>query len=155
MTNKTTGADNTSTTKAQDLEEDIQYLNNPVLTVEPVVKKYLTAVKGYTQENNTFYFTDGDAKVEVRVISDEIIRVRLAPHGTFLDDFSYAVPDAGSVVTVFKISEDEQCYTVSTNTISCIISKSNFHISFADINAVVLNEDASPVHWEENVDYGG
>jgi len=139
----------------QELEEDFHHVNNPVLAVEPVVKKYLTAVKGYTQSNNVFCFSDGDAQVEVMVVSDEIIRVRLAPHGTFLEDFSYAVPELEPLVTVFRITETEHDYRVSTNTISCIINKADFNISFADNKDEILNQDDSPMHWEENVDFGG
>ncbi|HEY1023673.1 MAG TPA: TIM-barrel domain-containing protein [Sphingobacteriaceae bacterium] len=136
-------------------EDDFQFLNNPVLTVEPVVKKYLAATKSYHQENNNFYFTDGDAKVEIRIISDEIMRVRLAPHGTFLNDFSYAVPEHDQLATIFRMAENESSYKVSTNTISCVIGKADFHIAFADNDDLVLNVDASPMHWEENVDFGG
>ena len=56
-------------------------------------------------EGNKFYFSDGDARVEIRVVSDEIIRVRLAPHGVFLEDFSYAVPVVDQKVTTFNMEE--------------------------------------------------
>lgn len=139
----------------QDLEDEFHHVNNPVLTVEPVVKKYLTAVKGYTQSQHIFYFTDGDARVELTVVSDEIIRIRLAPHGTFLDDFSYAVPAIEPSASVFRITEDDAHYRVSTNTVSCVIRKADFHIAFEDQDQKVLNEDDAPMHWEENVDFGG
>ena len=114
-------------------EDEIKYLNNPVvLTPEPIIKKYLTEVKEYTQDGNKFFFSDGDARVEVLVVSDEIIRVRMAPHGVFLTDFSYAVPEAELRVTVFKLTEDDETYRVSTDTVTCIINKKSFHISFAD-----------------------
>ena len=57
-----------------DLEDDIQHVNNPIVGLEPIVKKYLAAVKEYRQEGNSFFFSDGSAQVEVRVVSDEIIR---------------------------------------------------------------------------------
>ena len=61
---------------------------------------------GAEQKGNKFYFTDGDARVEVTVVTDEIIRVRLAPHSVFLDDFSYAVPKLENKVSVFGLHED-------------------------------------------------
>lgn len=67
------------------VEETIQHLNNPVLDLKPIVKKYLTQIQKVQVEGNRFYFSDGEARVEVRVVSDEIIRVRLAPHGVFLE----------------------------------------------------------------------
>ncbi|RZL31728.1 MAG: hypothetical protein EOP00_34775, partial [Pedobacter sp.] len=57
-------------------DEVVQHLNNPVTDLKPIVKQYLTAVKGVKKEGNKFYFSDGSARVEVRVVSDEIIRVR-------------------------------------------------------------------------------
>lgn len=139
----------------EELDEDVHYLNNPVVGMEPIVKKYLKAVKSYTQRENSFYFYDRDAAVEVRVISDEIIRVRLAPHGVFLEEFSYAVPYSDQRATVFAFDEDEESYRVETNTVNCIIQKKDFLIAFEDHQQGVINEDHTPMHWEENADYGG
>jgi alpha-glucosidase len=137
-------------------EEPIQHLNNPVANLKPIVKKYLTSVRQVVSDGNKFYFSDGDARVEIRVVSDEIIRVRLAPHGVFLEDFSYAVPKVDQKVTLFKLEESDNFYHISTNTVSCNVRKSDFHISFTEIQSqVVMNEDQSPMHWEENVDFGG
>jgi alpha-glucosidase len=140
----------------EDTEELIQHLNNPVTDLKPIVKKYLSGVQKVTAEGNKFFFADGSARVEVRVVSDEIIRVRLAPHGVFLDDFSYAVPVVDQKVTTFKMEEHEDDYAVSTNTITCKIRKSDFFISFVENqNQMVMSEDATPMHWEENTEYGG
>ena len=136
-------------------EEIVQHLNNPVSGPKPIVKKYLGAVQQVHTEGNKFYFSDGDARVEIRVVSDEIIRVRLAPHGVFLDDFSYAVPVVDQKVTTFKMEEQEEHYAISTNTVTCKIRKNDFNISFIDnISQMVMSEDDSPMHWEENVDFG-
>ncbi|MCX2575566.1 glycoside hydrolase family 31 protein [Pedobacter sandarakinus] len=138
-------------------EQEIQHLNNPVdISVKPIVKQYLGSVEKVKKEGNRFYFSDGDAKVEVRVVSDDIIRVRLAPHGVFLDDFSYAVPEVDQKVSVFKMQEHEDHYTVSTHAVTCKIEKANFHISFSDnITNLVMVDEANSMHWEENVDFGG
>ena len=138
------------------VEETIQHLNNPVTDLQPIVKKYLTAVSQVLSEGNKFFFSDGDARVEVRVVSDEIIRVRVAPHGVFLADFSYAVPVVDQKVTTFRLDEFESYYAISTNTITCQVRKSDFHISFIENSTqILMNEDASPMHWEENSDFGG
>lgn len=138
------------------VEETVQHLNNPVLALKPIVKKYLTPVQKVEQEGNRFYFSDGEAKVEIRVVSNEIIRVRLAPHGVFLEEFSYAVPVVDQKVSTFSLEELEESYVISTNTVSCHVRKSDFHISFVDNQTqMVMSEDASPMHWEENADFGG
>ncbi|MBB2144152.1 DUF4968 domain-containing protein [Pedobacter sp. LMG 31464] len=139
------------------IEDDIiQHLNNPVTSLKPIVKQYLTEVKGVKKEKNKFYFSDGNARVEVRVVSDEIIRVRLAPHGVFLDDFSYAVPLVDQKVTTFKLEESDEYYSISTNTVTCKVKKENFLISFVDnTSGTIMSQDTSPMHWEENVEFGG
>ncbi|MBB6497903.1 glycoside hydrolase family 31 protein [Pedobacter cryoconitis] len=138
------------------VETTIQHLNNPVLALKPIVKKYLTQVQEVRKEGNKFFFSDGEASVEVRVVSNEIIRVRLAPHSVFLEEFSYAVPVVDQKVSTFSLEEQEDCYAISTNTITCKIRKADFHISFTEnLSQLVMSEDASPMHWEENADFGG
>lgn len=140
----------------ENTEEVIQHLNNPVTDLKPIVKQYLTEVKGVKKEGNKFYFSDGNARVEVRVVSDEIIRVRLAPHGVFLDDFSYAVPVVDQRVTTFRLEETDTHYLISTSIVTCKVSKEDFLVSFADnTTGMVMSQDASPMHWEENVEFGG
>ncbi len=148
--------DNLSTIlDVNDLEDGVQHVNNPIVGLEPIVKKYLGTVKDYRQEGNSFFFSDGNAQVEVRVVSDEIIRVRLAPQGVFLEEFSYALSHNEQKITVFTCVENEYTYSVQTNTVACVINKNNFLISFEDINGHTINQDLSPMHWEENVDFGG
>lgn len=139
----------------EELEEGVQHVNNPVIGLKPIEKNYLGSVTGYLQQAHNFYFTDGEAKVEVRVISDEIIRVKLAPQSVFLDEFSYAVPSPDQHVSVFSFEEDVENYRVQTNTVSCVIRKKDFLISFTDIHGRLINTDHTPMHWEENVDFGG
>jgi alpha-glucosidase len=141
--------------QANTLDADIQHVNNPVLDLPQIVKKYLQKVTSYMQKENSFLFTDGSATVEVKVVSDEIIRVRLAPHSQFLEDFSYAVPNADQHVAVYAFQENEETYSVSTNTVTCVVNKENFHISFQDREGQIINQDHSPMHWEENPDFGG
>ena len=138
-------------------EKEIQHLNNPVdISVKPIVKQYLGAVIDVRKEGNKFFFSDGNASVEVRVVSNEIIRIRLAPHGVFLDDFSYAVPEVDQKVSVFKMEESSDCFLVSTHAVTCKIEKSNFQISFVDnLTNLVMVDEANAMHWEENVDFGG
>jgi alpha-glucosidase len=47
-------------------------------------------------------------------------------------------------------------YSISTNTVTCRVKKENFLISFVDnATGMVMSTDISPMHWEENVEFGG
>jgi len=140
-----------------DLVEDleIQHVNNPIIGLKPIEKKFLGSVKEVKQVNNKYIFSDGDASVEITIVSDEIIKVRLAPHSVFLDEFSYAVPVLDQKAAVFTVDENQTHYIVSTNTVSCLINKENFLISFSDNSSKLINEDQLAMHWEENVKFGG
>ncbi|MBE7177440.1 MAG: glycoside hydrolase family 31 protein [Mucilaginibacter polytrichastri] len=137
-------------------EKAIKHLNNPVANLKPITKQYLSSVKSVEQQGNRFYFSDGDARVEVRVVSEDVIRVRLAPHGVFLEEFSYAVPqNPDRRVDVYHLDEDSNYYSVSTGTVICRIKKADFTFAFLDNEERVVSEDAEPMHWEENVQFGG
>ncbi len=138
----------------EDLEE-IQHLNNPIVGIQPIVKKYLDEIKEVRQEGSKFYFTDKTSTVEIRVISDEIIRVKLAPNSVFLEEFSYAVPILDQKITVFNYHETETHYIVSTNTVKCKVAKADFCISFTDDEDNITNEDSQAMHFEENTAFGG
>src|SRR5471030_1596132 len=100
-------------------EEEFHHLNNPAEAIKPIIKKYLGVPNRADQLGNKFYFTDGDAKVEVVVITEQVIRVRLAPHGVFLEDFSYAVPKLEHKNVAFKLYETDTEFKVSTDAVSC------------------------------------
>jgi alpha-glucosidase len=129
---------------------------NPVITTVPERKKeYLEEIKTFWVSGNNFYFSDGDSTVCVSVVSDKVIRIRLAPMGTFLDDFSYAIHHNQFKVSKIEFSESVDRYLISTGTISCEVIKKDFLIRFLDAEENVLNEDAHGMHWEENTDFGG
>ncbi|RYE17691.1 MAG: DUF4968 domain-containing protein [Sphingobacteriales bacterium] len=136
-------------------EEGFRHLNNPADGIKPITKKYLGIPTHASQAGNKFYFTDGDAKVEIVVVNDEIIRVRLAPHGVFLEDFSYAVPELKHKPVPVTLYNEEKEFRVSTGKVNCHIRKADFFISFSDTNHVVTSADATPMHWEENTQFGG
>jgi alpha-glucosidase len=136
-------------------EDGFHHVNNPVTGLKPIVKKYLGTPIGAEQKGNKFFFSDGDARVEVTVVTDEIIRVRLAPHSVFLEEFSYAVPKLGKKVSVFGLRENDNEFVVSTNIVNCHVRKKDFFISFSDNQGHVTSSDAVSMHWEENVKFGG
>nr|WP_294942138.1 glycoside hydrolase family 31 protein [uncultured Mucilaginibacter sp.] len=136
-------------------DEEFHHLNNPADGIKPIVKKYLGVPNHAEQKGNKFFFTDGDASVEVTIVTKEIIRIRLAPHSVFLDEFSYAVPELPTKQVKFSLAETDLEFKVSTEAVNCHIRKQDFFISFSDSNGIVTSSDAAPMHWEENVKFGG
>lgn len=139
----------------QSLEGNIQHVNNPVLDLPEIEKKYLRSVVSYAKASDSYIFSDSRARVEVKIFTDEIIRVRLAPQGVFLDDFSYAVINIDEHVNAHQIKEDEEAFYITTATVVCRVTKKDFLVSFEDKQGKVFNADYAPMHWEENPDFGG
>lgn len=136
-------------------DEEFHHVNNPAADIKPVMKKYLGVPTHVEQVGKRLYFTDGDAKVEITVVNKEIIRVKLAPHGVFLDEFSYAVPKPVNKDVDFSLIESDTEFVITTGKVNCHISKKDFLIAFSDANNHVTSVDATPMHWEENLKYGG
>lgn len=129
---------------------------NPVVTDVPIKKKeYLEEISKFWVSGHTYYFSDGDSTVAVEVVSDKIFRIRVAPQGTFLDDFSYAVNHKQFKISKIEFTESLEYYHISTGTITCRIHKRDFLVSFTDASDMLLNEDKHGIHWEENADFGG
>lgn len=137
-------------------EQVVQHLNNPVVVSETVVKRYLSAVASVTRDGNSFYFSDGKAVVEVIVVSESIIRVKMAPGGVFLKEFSYSVPELPANSTNVSFLEDEKDYSICTDQVICAVNKSSFHVRFLDRETnMLVNADYAPMHWEEHSEFGG
>lgn len=136
--------------------DNIHHVNNPVLDVPAVEKKYLNAILSYSKQGNVFVFTDGKASVEIKVFSDEIIRVRLAPRSQFLEDFSYAIKkDLDLHPTSFTLVETDDAFQIKTSAVVCQLQKKDFLVSFETLEGKVMNADQQPMHWEENPEFGG
>ncbi|MDN5216799.1 glycoside hydrolase family 31 protein [Fulvivirgaceae bacterium BMA12] len=123
-------------------------------TVEKA-KKRLNQLVHYEKVDNTIYFKGTKEIVELKVLSDEIIRVRLAPRGFFLDDFSYAIENSNFDITSLETEESDDAICVKTASLNCYIEKETMQLRIEDKSGLVINEDEKGVHWEENSDHGG
>lgn len=131
---------------------DLMHGKRPIPT-----KQHLDSVEGFHQKDKGYFFTDGSAVAEVIPVCDEIIRVRLAPQGTFLEDFSYAIQPYNFVPPHVQVRQTDEYYAVATPVVECRIHKDTFRISFEDVSTgICMNEDAHEgMHWMENMDFGG
>lgn len=93
----------------------------------------------------------GQASLRVLAVTDSVIRVRLAPLGSFLDDFSWAVvPRAGAAPQV-EIRQTRDAIVLSTARLQVRITKSPLRLSFLDLHGNVIEQDAPArgMAWED------
>ncbi len=88
----------------------------------------------------------GRAKVRVTAFREGVIRVRVAPQGTFANDSSWAVIEAPESPAV-KINEDDSDVRLSAGSVKVVLHKSPLLISFADAqgNVALADEPTLPM----------
>jgi alpha-glucosidase len=88
----------------------------------------------------------GSAKVRVTAFRDGVIRVRVAPQGTFANDSSWAVIEVPELPAV-KINQDDRDVRLSAGSVKVVIHKSPLLISFADAqgNVALADEPTLPM----------
>lgn len=94
--------------------------------------------------------------LELRIISDSILKFRYANDGYFEDDFSYAIdPEYEIHDAPYSFEEKPDQLAIKTAKVHCFISKKDSTIKICDANGTVLVEDEKGYHWKEEKKYGG
>jgi len=120
------------------------------------VKYYPGPVKNWEQKGNVLFIYAGQTTLEVKVISDKIIRFRYAPEGQFQRDFSYATKRAVYISLVsLKVQEDEHEIRVITERVICRINKLTMGVTITDLNHEIIVEDEAGYHWQHYLWKGG
>jgi len=119
-------------------------------------KHYPDAIRSWKKEGNIFYFYTSETILEVRVISDKIIRFRYASDGTFQRDFSYATSDTLEESPIaFGIREFEENFEIYTNYIKVLIARDNLRVTITDLEGKIINQDEMGFHWQHYLLKGG
>lgn len=120
------------------------------------IKYFPDQIQRWEKEGNFFYFYTSETILEIRIVSDKIIRIRYAPDGTFKRDFSYAVsPELKESIVFFEISELEEFFEISTSKINVRISREDLKITILDKAGQVVNRDEMGFHWQHYLQKGG
>jgi alpha-glucosidase len=120
------------------------------------IKYFPEAINRWEKEGNYFYFYTRDTILELRVISDKVVRFRYAAEGKFQRDFSYAVPPAlEEAIVFFDIQENEDSFEIYTNFIRVFIAKNNLRVTICDKEKNVINQDERGFHWQHYLLKGG
>ena len=93
--------------------------------------------------------TAGASKVRITAFRDGIVRVRVAPRGTFGKDYSWAIVESPLPPPV-RLEDRSNDLRLDTGRVIVIINKAPLLISFADPSGKVLlaDEPALPMAWE-------
>lgn len=93
--------------------------------------------------------TAGSAKLRITAFRDGVIRVRLAPQGTFPKDFSWAVIESPEP-SAFKVEDGEAELRMTVGRVVVILKKSPLLIAFADLagNVLLADEPSLPMAWD-------
>lgn len=120
-----------------------------------IEKTYPTNFRKSYKENNRIILETENAKLELSVYSESIIRFRYTP-GRFEQDFSYAVnPGFNPKDNGFDLEESENDIIISTHKLKIYVTKNDLKVSIFDDKNRLINEDANGFHWEKNPAYGG
>ncbi|MVT12462.1 glycoside hydrolase family 31 protein [Chitinophaga tropicalis] len=120
------------------------------------VKHYPDTIREWKKEGNYFYFYTSETILEVRIISDKIIRFRYAADGKFQRDFSYAVSDRMEESPVnFGLHEFEENFEVYTDVLRIYISRDDLRLTITDAEGRIINQDELGFHWQYYLQKGG
>src|SRR5690242_18576656 len=120
------------------------------------VKHYPSKIVSHKRQGNFFWFYTGETILEVRVVSDKIIRFRYAADGFFQKDFSYGLAEDFRDVNVkVKLKEDSAKYEIITTALVCHISKKNMKTVMYNRSKKVIMEDELGFHWQYYIQKGG
>ncbi|MBE7506452.1 MAG: DUF4968 domain-containing protein [Planctomycetia bacterium] len=99
-------------------------------------------VTSYRQENGGLLIECDESRVLISPITDEIVRVRLAPEGEFGRDHSWAViTDESGARPHWGLEENGDAMEMVTNTLRVRISRSPCRISFHHLDGAVILGD--------------
>jgi alpha-glucosidase len=119
-------------------------------------KHYPDVIKEWKKEGNYFYFYTSETILEVRIISDKIIRFRYAADGNFQRDFSYAVSDRMEESPVnFGLRQFEENFELYTDALRIFINRDDLRLTITDKEGRIINQDELGFHWQYYLQKGG
>lgn len=110
----------------------------------------LGVLRSYTRTGHALILDYGGPHVAITVLTERIIRVRLAPDGTFAARRSCAVVRADDAFpeAAFEIEESGQALVLSTASLRVLIERDRGNLSFADAQGQPFCTDEAGMQWE-------
>ena len=109
----------------------------------------LEALHSSTREGRALMLDYGEPRVAITVLTDRIIRVRLAPDGAFVARRSWAVARADDEFgeAVFEIEESERELSLRTSSLTVRIDRDGGNLTFVDLHGQPFCADEAGVQW--------
>ena len=113
----------------------------------------LGALRSYARQGRALILDYGGPRVAITVLTDRMIRVRLAPDGTFAARRSWAVARADDAFpeAAFEIEESSQALTLRTASITTRIERDRGSLSFANAQGQPFCADEVGMQWGQTV----
>lgn len=114
------------------------------------------ALVSWEKEGDAFIFHSILASLEVRVVTDDILKFRYGIAGYFSDDFSYAVdPNFEPEKPNYKVDDQKLFFVIKTGVLKCYISKATLLVKITTLDGTPVLEDEKGFHWQDHKHYGG
>src|SRR6266516_5598929 len=112
----------------------------------------LGTLRSYARGVRALILDYGGPRVAVTVLTDRIIRVRLAPDGTFAARRSWAVARADDEFpeASFEIEESGQALVLRTASLTVRIERDRGSLSFADVQGEPFCADEAGMQWSRS-----
>jgi len=106
-------------------------------------------VLSHTCEGKDVVIRCENAALQVTILAEDLVRVRLSPSGIFLPLASYAVAKADSdwEQTPYTLAETTEVIEIHTKRMTCRIAKRPCRLSFWDSNGRHIHADAAGLAW--------
>ncbi|MEM9919072.1 MAG: glycoside hydrolase family 31 protein [Bacteroidota bacterium] len=98
------------------------------------------------------FHCDNGIQLRLDVVSPTIFRLRYAPKGVFLADFSYAIDPTFSAENVrIQLEEKDDHYLVATDKLKCKVEKKNMLVHFLDPQDEVICEESEGFYGRSTI----
>jgi alpha-glucosidase len=109
----------------------------------PATSSSRLRVTSFSAQPHTLTLETTEGALAIAAVSDQVLRVRSAPGGTFGNDFSWAVvPGANAPKGTLTVKDDGKAIVASTSAVRVRVEKDPLRLVFLDAAGDVLSEDA-------------
>src|SRR5690349_1488795 len=108
------------------------------------------AVRSFSRHGRAVTLDCGGPRVQIVVLSLQIVRVRLAPGGTFAPRRSWAVapPDEQFAEAPFELREEPSALLIDTGALTVQINRGTCTIAFVGAHGAEFCADAPGISWQ-------